>query len=180
MTHKNEIHPLSDYMQPSTAAKALGVSRNRVYEYIRDQRLPAEKMGKTYFILAKDVEQFQANPTGRTRTQPPPWRAYRSGGKLLTTDIYVQVRTGQQQRLTEKLQNLLHTNQHTFPGTIARYIIQGDGQLSTVHILLIWKTTEMPNEATRQKHLAAFQAELADVLDWQTAQSSTNAAILHT
>lgn len=180
MTNKNEVHPLSDYVQPQMAAKMLGVSRNRVYEYIRDQRLPAEKMGKTYFILTKDVERFQANPIGRTRTQPTSWRVYRSGGKLLTTEIDVRVRAGQQQRLVDKLQAMQTTDQHTFPGTIARYIVQGDEQLSSVHIILVWKTTDMPDEAARQEYLAAFQVELAGVLDWNTAHMQTNQAILHT
>ena len=174
------MYSLADYVQPHQAAKMLGISRNRVYEYIRDQRLPAERIGKTYFILTKDVEQFQANPTGRTRTQPPAWRVYKGGGRVVVTEIDVQVRSGQQQRLAEKLQAIQAANQYTFPGTIARYIVQGDEQLSGVHIVLVWKTTEMPDEAARQGYLATFQAELADVLDWKTAQVQTNRAMIHT
>jgi quinol monooxygenase YgiN len=49
-----------------------------------------------------------------------------------------------------------------------------------VQILLIWKDIEMPDESTRQDHLQAFQEELADVLDWDTAQYRDNETIIHT
>jgi hypothetical protein len=45
---------------------------------------------------------------------------------------------------------------------------------------LVWKDTEMPDGTTRAKDLAAFQAELADVLDWETAQISTKEGIIYT
>src|SRR6266567_5312254 len=51
------------------------------------------------------------------------------------------------------------------------------GQQAT---LLIWKSTEMPDEAARKHDLELFQEELADVLEWETAQYSTNEAIMHT
>ena len=168
------------YIESDKAANMLGVSKSRLYDYIREKRFPARRVGRSYIMRVEDIKQFQTNPSGRTRTKPPSWRAYRSGGKVLTTEIQVQVRAGQQNRLIAKLQAIQSTDQHTFPGTIARYVVQGDEQLSNVRILLIWKTTEMPDEAARQEHLAAFQAELADVLDWKTAQSQTNQAIIHT
>ena len=50
----------------------------------------------------------------------------------------------------------------------------------TVSILLVWKDTEMPDEATRERYLAMFQEELADVLDWDTARMSTKEGIIYT
>ncbi len=38
----------------------------------------------------------------------------------------------------------------------------------------------MPDEAAREQALAAFKAELADVLDWETAQISTKEGIIYT
>jgi len=38
----------------------------------------------------------------------------------------------------------------------------------------------MPDEATRERDFAAFKAELADVLNWETAQISTEEGIIYT
>ena len=180
MVKENKAFPIPGYIVAEEAAQMLGVSKNRLHQYIREGRLEAIRVGKSYILQAENVAQFKANPTGRTRTQPPSWRVYKGGGKVFVTEISVQVCTGQQERLVEKLQAMRAADQHTFPGTIARYIVQGDEQLSSVHIVLVWKTTEMPDEAVRQGHLAAFQAELGDVLDWNTAHAQTNQAIIHT
>ena len=72
------------------------------------------------------------------------------------------------------------TNQHTFPGTIARYVIKGDADLTSIHVLLIWKDIEMPDQKTQHQHLLAFQKDFADLLDWGNAQYTTNEAIIHT
>ena len=180
MAKENKAFPIPGYIVAEEAARMLGVSKNRLHQYIREGRLAAVRVGKSYLLRAEDVAQFKANPTGRIRTQPPAWRVYKGGGKVFVTEIGVQVREGQQQRLTEKLHAMQAANQYTFPGTIARYIVQGDERLSCVHMILVWKTTEMPDEAARQEYLAAFQAELRDLLDWNTAQVQTNQAIIHT
>src|SRR5258708_38393922 len=87
---------------------------------------------------------------------------------------------GQQARLMEKLTAIQKLDQHTFPGTVARYVVKGDATLKTLQILLIWKTTEMPDETMRKQDFVMFQKELADVLDWETAQTSTNEVIIQT
>ena len=174
------MHPLSAYVRATMAAEMLGITRNRIYEHIRENRLPAERQGKQYFILKEDIEKFKANPIGRTRSKPLDWRAYAGDVKVLVTEIDVRVRIGQQERLVEKLQAIEGTGEHHFPGTIARYVVEGDEQLNSVRISLIWKSTEMPAEEVRQGYLEAFQAELADVLDWETARMQTTRALLHT
>lgn len=92
----------------------------------------------------------------------------------------MQVRAGQQSQLVEKLQAIQRADQHTFPGTIARYVLRGDEQLDSVHILLVWKSTEMPGEEKLRSYLGAFQAELADMLEWETARMRTTEALIHT
>jgi excisionase family DNA binding protein len=168
------------YVMADTAAQILGISQSRMYQYISEERIPSFQIGRSYMMRVEDVEQFKANPSGRTRTKPPSWHVYKSGGKLFVSEIHVQVRAGQQAQLTEKLQAIQNADEHTFPGTIARYIVKNDAELNSVKILLIWKSTEMPDEQARQQHLAAFQAELADVLDWEAAQVEMNEAIIHT
>ncbi len=95
-------------------------------------------------------------------------------------DIHVHIREGQQEKLLEKLQAIYKGQRHTFPGTIQRYVFKDEKSPPAVSIWLIWKDTEMPDEITREKNLAAFKTELADVLDWETAQISTKESIIYT
>ena len=90
------------------------------------------------------------------------------------------MRAGQQDKLAEKLKEIQQANRHTFPGTIARYIIKGNPELTSVHLILVWKDTEMPDEFTREQNLKALQEELSDVLLWGQAKYSTNEALIHT
>ena len=99
---------------------------------------------------------------------------------MLGTEIEVRVREGKQAQLVEKLRSIYTGQRHTFPGTIHRYIFQDDSSPPTVSIWLVWKDTEMPDDATRERDLKAFQAELADVLDWGTAKVSTKEGIIYT
>ena len=117
---------------------------------------------------------------GRIRTSPPRWRSYSSRSKVLTTEIQVPVRQGKQEKLLHKLAAIQDANRHTFPGTIARYLMKGDEALTCVHIMLLWKDTDMPDETTRQHDLEALQDELADVLDWENAHATTNETLLYT
>lgn len=67
-----------------------------------------------------------------------------------------------------------------FPGTMARYILEADEQSSSIQILLLWKSTEIPIEAVRQTQLALFQKSFEDVLDWQTVQIKMTNALTYT
>lgn len=181
MVKDDDIPDIPGYVSVKEAAKLLGVSASRMYEYVRERRLPLQKAGKTYMIRRESLEEFKPNPTGRTRTKPPEWRVYRGGGLVSVTDILVQIRPGQQQNLVQKLKAIQEEKRHSFSGTIARYILKENGtSFTTVNILLVWKDTEMPDEAIRQKEFEAFRLELADVLDWDTAQSGTKEGIIYT
>jgi excisionase family DNA binding protein len=168
------------YVSIKQAAQMLGISNKRVYRYIELGRLPAYKSGGTFLLAEEDVRQFKLNPPGRTRTEPPPWRAYTTRSRVLATEIQAPVYVGQQQRLREKLAEIQQANRHTFPGTIARYLIEGDPALNSIHILLVWKDTEMPDEQGREQSLEALREELADSVDWQQACYATNEALLYT
>jgi len=169
-----------DFVTTSEAAEALGVSYYTVYEYIREKRLVAEMVGGIYMIPRKAVQEFKAKPTGRTRNKPPPWRVYRAGAKVRGMNIRVRVRAGQKASLVERLNAIRETQRYLFPGTMQRYVFEEDADPKHVIISLIWKDTEMPDEAAIEKDLAPLQAELSDVLDWNTAQYTTKSAIIHT
>jgi excisionase family DNA binding protein len=180
MLNDIEIPDLPGYVSIKQAADMLGVSDKRVYQYVRAGRLPAQRIGHILILPIEEVKQFKPSPTGRVRTKAPSWRIYRSRGTLLITDIHVQVSVGQHARVIEKLKALQKLDRHTFPGTVARYIAKGNEELETVQILLLWKTTEMPDEATRKHDFMKFQEEMADVLEWETAQINTNEVIIQT
>jgi len=175
-----DIPNLPGYVSIKEAADILGVSDKRVYQYVRAGRLSAQRVGHILILPTEEVKNFRPSPSGRVRTKAPPWRSYRSRGKLLVTAIHVQVRSDQQTKLVEKLKTIQKGDRYTFPGTMARYVVKGDTALTTIQIVLVWKTTEMPDEVTRQQDFAAFKEELTDVLDWKTAQYSMNEALIHT
>lgn len=178
-----DIHEFPDipgYVSIKQAAQMLGITDKRVYRYIDIGRLPAFKASGVFLLSEEDVKQFKLNPPGRIRTSPPRWRVYSNRSKVLATEIQAHVRVGKQAELLEKVKAIQKANRHTFPGTIARYLIKDDEALSSVHFVLVWKDTEMPDETTRQHHLKALQEELADVIDWETALYSTNETLLYT
>ena len=80
----------------------------------------------------------------------------------------------------EKLNTILEAQLYLFPGTMQRYVYEEDTEPKYIVISLIWKDTEMPDESAIQLELKTLQAELADVLDWDTAQYTTKQAIIHT
>lgn len=174
-----ELPEVPDYISTDQAARILGISKQRVYQYIEEKRLPAFRAGNVILLRKEAVEQFKPHITGRPRKKEPPWRVYRGGSTVLGTEIQVQVRDGKQAQMIEKLRAMYIGQRHTFPGTIQRYIFKDDSS-AMLSIWLVWKDTEMPDEATREKKLRAFQAELADVLDWDSAQISTKEGVIYT
>jgi excisionase family DNA binding protein len=180
MTEYFELPEVPDYISTDQAAKILGISKQRVYQYIEEKRLPAFRAGNVILLQIEAVKQFKPNITGRPRKKEPPWRIYRGGSSVLGTDIQVSVREGQQDRLEEKLKAICKEQRHTFPGTIQRYVFKDGPSPVSLGIWLIWKDTEMPDKAARERNFAAFKSELADVLDWETAQISTKEGIIYT
>ena len=47
------------------AAELLGVSRWRVNQFITEQRLPAQKIGRSYVVKELDLELVRERKTGR-------------------------------------------------------------------------------------------------------------------
>jgi excisionase family DNA binding protein len=180
MISDREYLRIPGHVPVKEAAEMLGISEDRVLQHIKAKRLPGRKVFGRYMIPQESVEQFQQNPPGRSRTKAPLWRVYNMRSKLLSLDIEVQVLPGQEERLLEKLRAIQEGNRHTFPGALARYIFKENASVSTVNFWLIWKDTEMPDEAKREEELAAFKAELADVLDWETASQHTKEGIIYT
>ncbi len=179
----NEYVDLPDmpgYVSIKEAAKILGLSPNRVYEYVTEGRLPAVRAADVIMILLEDIKAFKRGTSGRSRTSIPKWRFSSGDNTQFMTTITVQVRTGQQEALLKKLEEIKQSSEYLFPGTIARYFTLSEKTLNRVSISLVWRSTVMPDEATRDAALQKFKEALADVLDWNSAQYDTSKVLMHT
>lgn len=182
--HKNKVKNKKvsppGYISSEEAASRLNVTKDRLYQWIKEGRLASYTIGNAFILLEKDVANFERNPTGRKRKAPPAWRIYKGEVRVQVTEIHVPVLAGKQEELESKIEAMYEANQFIFPGTFARYIMRGDEQTSYVKILLFWKNTEMPTEEARQSHMDQFQAYFADVLDWPNARVKTTGALTYT
>ena len=177
---RRKIIPPPGCIPTEEAAQQLHVSKDRLYQLVKEGRLHVYGVGNAFVFQKKEIDNFERNPIGRKRKNPTPWSIYRSGALVLITDIYVQVRAGKQQALRDRLFAVREANEYTFPGTIARYIRPIDEQMSGIHITLVWKSTEMPAEEARQGYMAMFQDDLKDLLDWETMKMQTMDSLINT
>lgn len=183
MLMQNDVFPLPNipgYVDIKEAARILGVAESSVYRYIQSGRLQAYQAGRNIMVELETLKQFKPSLTGRPRKKSPLWHASPDPGSFLVTYIQVQVHAGQQEMLMKKLWGIKQEERHLFSGTVMRYISLDDASPATVTIQLVWKNGDMPDEETRRQDLEALQRELADVLNWETAQYSTGKVIIHT
>ena len=97
----------------------------------------------------------------------------------LTTSIFVQVWTDPRESLQRKVEEIKKSREHILPGTVAYYIIGSKIHPGKIEILLIWRSTVMPDEAEREQALDEFRRALDDVLDWSTAQYDNGQMLMH-
>lgn len=57
----------TDYVSVNEAAKIKGVTRQRILQYIKDGRLPAQKFADVYMIDRWDLDAMELKPPGRPR-----------------------------------------------------------------------------------------------------------------
>lgn len=179
----DDVFPLPNipgYVDIKEAAKILGVAESSVYRYIQAGRLQAYQAGRNIMVELETLKQFKPSLTGRPRKKASLWHASPDTGSFLVTNIRVQVYRGKQEMLLKKLWKIKQEDRHLFPGTVMRYISLDDASPATAIIQLVWKNGDMPDEDKRQQDLSAFKQELANELNWETAQYSTGKAIIHT
>jgi excisionase family DNA binding protein len=179
MRERLDLPNMLEYVSIKDAAKILGVSDKRVYSYVEDGRLPAVRAAHVIMIPLEEVKKFKPKISGRPRKNTPLWRTSPADNMQFTTSIYVQIRTNQRENFQQKLQRIKQAQEHIFPGTIARYIIGSTTRPMAVEILLIWRSTAVPNIAAREQSLEAFRQALADVVDWTTAQYNDGEVFMH-
>ena len=180
MDDNTNSHGIPGYVSIKEAAEMLNLSPNTVYEYVTEGRLSSLRAAHVIMIPIEEVKKFKPNIAGRPRKSIPVWRISPEDNELFVTSITVQVRTGQKDALSKRLEEIRQSGEHLFPGTIARYITQSEKKPDHIGISLVWRGTVMPNEATREIALQKFREVLTDVLDWDTAEYDTSRVLMHT
>jgi excisionase family DNA binding protein len=180
MTEEPQYLYIPGYLPVRKVAEALGISDDRVLQHIHSKRLPSKKVGGRYMVPEKAVEDFRHQPPGRSRKGAPNWHVYNSRIRLLAIEIQVNVYPGQQERFEEKLQAIRQNQQHTFTGSVERFIFKNETSPAMVTILLLWKSNEMPKDAVRQRELETFKADFAGILDWDHADFRFDEGLIYT
>lgn len=168
------------YASIKEAAEMLGLSPSRVYEYVEDGRLSSVRAAHVILIPIEDVENFKPNIAGRPRKSVLRWRISPENNMLFSTSIVLQMRLGCQAELIKRLEKMRQGDEHLFPGTIARFIVRSEVVPEQIEITLIWRSTAMPSEQSREQALRDFRETLEDVLDWSTARYSSGQVLMHT
>jgi len=176
----DDIPDLPGYVSTKEAAKILGISERRVRLYIEMKRLPAVRAADVLMIPLDNVKNFKRKIVGRPRKNTLAWRTSSVENTQFLTSISVQIQANQEKQLIERLEEVKRSGHHVFPGTVARYLVKSEMVPGQVEILLIWRSTIMPNAEEREQTLEAFRQALADVLDWSTAQYHYGQALMHT
>jgi excisionase family DNA binding protein len=180
MENNAEIPELPGYVSVKEAAKMLGLSERSVQKYVEDRRIPVVRATHVIMIPLEAVQQFKPQAKGRPRKSIPPWLFSPDNNFLTMTSILVQARVGKEGMLMEKLEEIKQSGEHLFPGTIARYFSSSEDKPGLIGIMLIWRSTVMPDENERKQALKAFRQALDDVLDWSTAEYETSRILMHT
>lgn len=68
------VRPDEIYISTADAAQVLGISRQRVLQLIKDERLKAERFANVYMIRRADLSAVEERPLGR-----PPKSGHKNG-----------------------------------------------------------------------------------------------------
>src|SRR5207249_10693198 len=116
MSDSIDLPNLPGYLSIKDAAKRLGLADRTVYGYIEESRLRAYKAAGGFMIPIEEIEKFERNPSGRPRKNTPSWRIATGENTQLVMQIFVQIRTGKEEALKQRLEQIRKSGQHIFPG----------------------------------------------------------------
>src|SRR5437868_5182223 len=94
---------LPGYVSIKEAAKILGISDKRVYEYVDEGRLSSMWAADVIMIPLDEVKKFKRRSAGRPRKSIPTWRISTGDNTQFVTSVIVQIREGQQNALMQRL-----------------------------------------------------------------------------
>ena len=173
------LSPVPGYLSVKEAAQLIGVSHRTLYGYVKAGKLKASCIGSTIVVDAQAIHEYHRRAPGRLRTRIPPWHVPPEENLQYLTIISVQLRSGQRERLREKLLSIHAAGKHLLPGTVARYIVRSRDCPDEVQIILVWRAAVMPPDEVREAALAALRNDLAEIVAWETARSTESQVIIH-
>lgn len=180
MTEEKEYSSNPESVTVKEAATMLGVSEDRILNYIEEGRLPSHKVAGRHRIPLQAIQDFHKKAHGRRRERAVQWRIYRAGAKVYGLQIAIRPLPGKRDELEARLQVVAEEQQHLFKGTMLRHVFAREDDPDALLIELVWKDTELTDEADLQSDLKVFQDAFADVLDWKTARYTRLRALIHT
>jgi excisionase family DNA binding protein len=167
------------YAPIKQAAKMLGLSEERVLQYVRKGMLPSEKVGGRYLVPLHSLDAFQRKPHGRLRSGPVAWRPYSTPERVFLLQLEADVRAGQEARLHEQLAQLPKLQRHVFAGTMQRYVSLRGENPTQLAFILVWRASEL-DESRLQHDLEALKTEFARYVEWDTARIQRLPILIHT
>jgi excisionase family DNA binding protein len=166
----DQLPHLEGYISVQEAAAWLQVKERTVYGYIEDGRLPAVRVGGGIAVEEEAVRAYKPKASGRPRERMPVWRLPVGNNLQYLTTLIVRLLPGQTEAFETRLRAIHQGQRQTLPGTVARYIALGEDQPDEVTLVLVWRSTVMPEPPAREAALAALRAEFAGMLDWERVE----------
>lgn len=172
---------LDKFLTIGEASKLLGMTYKTTHRYVAKGDLKGTKKGGRYLIPRKEVEKFRRKLGGLERKSIPPWRFSPEGHALINTSIEAKLRAGvTENEFIRALERVKRSEEYSFPGTIARYVLGEEEEPRAVEILLIWRQSSMPAPDEIEAALAVLGKALAPVLDWENKHTRTRRVWMHT
>lgn len=174
------MRQLPGYLSVCQAAKIMGVSERSIYGYLKSGRLVSYRLGGLLAIPEEALRAYRRPVVGRPRTRTPIWRVPVVMNLQYLLHITVRIRPGMEEALERRLLQIRAEHRHLIPGTVARYIARNKDGSDMVQMVLVWRRLIMPPEHERAAALEALRADLADILDWESAVYMEGQVVLNT
>ncbi len=147
----------------------LGVSPRSVYGYLAKGQLSGTRVGERILVDAREILAFERQAPGRPRTLEPRWHTPPELNPLHLMLITLSLRPGCDRLLEAGLAELRTRGKPCLDGASTRSIGQNQDDPTEITVALYWRGAALSAAERRTRALAAFSAELAEALDWDTA-----------
>lgn len=151
------------------AAHLLGVSPRSVYGYLAKGQLRGRRIGERILLDVQEVLAFERQAPGRQRTLMPRWHTPPARNPLHLMLITLRLRAGCEELLEAQLAELRTSGKPCLDDISARSIGHNEDDPAEITVALYWRGAVLSSAERRARALAAFSAELAEALDWETA-----------
>lgn len=177
--HAAFLQSAQEYISIKEAARIMGVSSRSVYDSIQRGKLLTARVGSSLSVSLTSARTYRRTCVGRPRSRVPIWRVPVTRNLQYLWIITARLRQGQQEQLAQRLEEIRLDREHQLPGTVARYIVQDKVHPEQIQFVLIWRQLAMPPDEERAAAIAAFQANLADIIEWETSSTTEGCVVLN-